>query len=67
MFHAFLKKRGHGIKLSMVHGAWYLVPGSIPSDSMNLVSVTLLQFDDNGFETVQMFLSWSEDVHVIWI
>ena len=27
----------------------------------------LLQFYADSFETSQMFLSWSEDMHVVWI
>ena len=27
----------------------------------------LLQIYVNSFETLQMFCSWSEDVHVVWI
>ena len=27
----------------------------------------LLQFDTDSFETSQVFWSWSEDMHVVWI
>ena len=50
--------------------SWFVVPSSSPSDSMYLVSITfpaVLSFFAILFETVQIFLSWSEDVHVIWI
>ena len=37
-------------------------------DSGYLVSaILLLQFYANPFKTLQMFLSWSEDVHVVSI
>ena len=32
-----------------------------------LCAQLLLQFYANLFETLQVFLSWSEDVHVVWI
>ena len=34
---------------------------------MSTLCVQLLQFYANHFETLQVFLSWSEDVHVVWI
>ena len=33
---------------------------------MNTLCVQLLQFYDDCFETLQMFRSWSEDVHMFW-
>ena len=30
-------------------------------------SLSQLQFYADSFETLQMFLSWSEDMHVVWI
>ena len=32
-----------------------------------LCAQLLLQFYADSFETLQMFLSWSEDMHVVWI
>ena len=32
-----------------------------------LCAQLLLQFDADSFETSQVFWSWSEDVHVVWI
>ena len=32
-----------------------------------LCAQLLLQFYADYFETLQMFLSWSEDMHVVWI
>ena len=32
-----------------------------------LCAQLLLQFYAESFETLQMFLSWSEDMHVVWI
>ena len=32
-----------------------------------LCAQLLLQFYADSFKTLQMFLSWSEDMHVVWI
>ena len=32
-----------------------------------LCTQLLLQFYVNRFQTLQVFLSWSEDMHVVWI
>ena len=38
-----------------------------PKVLCTLCAHLLLQFFADSFETSQMFLSWSEDMHVVWI
>ena len=42
-----------------------------PSVPLKVVGILcmqlLLQFYANSFETLQVFRSWSEDVHIVWI
>ena len=38
-----------------------------PNKVGTLCAQLLLQFYADSFETLQMFLSWSEDMHVVWI
>ena len=38
-----------------------------PKVVCTLCAQLLLQFYADSFETLQMFLSWPEDVHVVWI
>ena len=49
----------------------YMVPwfcGSVaPLIVGTLFAQLLLQFYTDCFETLQVFLSWSEDVHVVWM
>ena len=47
------KAEGHSFRLPNVVGT--------------LCAQLLLQFYADCFETLQMFLSWSEDMHVVWI
>ena len=39
----------------------------LPNIVGTLCAQLLLQFYANSFETLQMFLSWFEDMHVVWI
>ena len=54
-------------------GTYYLVfrpvlPSFCPPKVVGtLCAQLLLQFYADSFETLQMFLSWSEDMHVVWI
>ena len=61
------QSKEHDIQLSMIHGSWCMVSSSAPSDSIYLVFLMPPTVLCNLFETVQylVFLSWSEDVHVI--
>ena len=42
-------------------------PSVPPKVLCTLCAQLLLQFYADSFETLQMFLSWSEDMHVVWI
>ena len=40
---------------------------SIPSQAVSILCLKfLLQFYCDSFETLQVFRSWSEDVHIVW-
>ena len=44
------------------------IPSSRPPNIVGtLCAQLLLQFYADSFETLQIFLSWSEDMHVVWI
>ena len=68
---AFSKKSGGTIllKLSVRPSVRPSVLTSFrpPKVLCTLCAQLLLQFYADSFETLQMFLSWSEDMHVVWI
>ena len=49
----------------MVRGAWCVIPHTQTVCALD--PLLLLQLYADRFETVRVFLSWSEDVHVIQI
>ena len=55
------KAEGHSFRLS------FRPSFRPPKVLCTLCAQLLLQFYADLFETLQMFLSWSEDMHVIWI
>ena len=53
--HRILRRKAEG------HSFW------LPNVVGTLCVQLLLQFYADSFETLQMLLSWSEDMHVVWI
>ena len=63
------KAEGHSFRHSVLPS---VLPSVFPSFRPpnvvgTLCAQLLLQFCADSFETSQMFLSWSEDMHVVWI
>ena len=59
------KAEGHSFQHSVLPSVF---PSFRPPNIVGtLCAQLLLQFYADSFETLQMFLSWSEDMHVVWI
>ena len=57
------KVRGHSIRHFAIPSVHLSV---IPQEVGTLCMELLLQFYSDCFETLNLFGSWSEDVHIVW-